>query len=64
MRGLNFILTGDCDFESGLCIWHNTNTGDQFDWTFGKGGTSTTGTGPKADHTTGTTRGNFFINEL
>ena len=48
-----FQSAGDCDFERGLCTWHNAITGDKFDWIQGSGGTLTVGTGPASDHTLG-----------
>ena len=42
----------DCDFEAGLCSWTQTST-DNFDWSRNSGSTSSTGTGPTGDHTTG-----------
>ncbi|XP_013397768.1 MAM and LDL-receptor class A domain-containing protein 1-like [Lingula anatina] len=48
---------GACDFETGLCTWTNVQAGDQFDWTQGNGGTSSSGTGPTIDHTLGTAAG-------
>ena len=46
-----------CNFERGLCNWHNVNEEDDFDWTRHKGSTSSFGTGPSHDHTTGQTTG-------
>lgn len=54
-----FLIIGSCDFESGLCTWHNTLQGDQFDWTINQGRTSSQNTGPQADHSLGTPNGNF-----
>ena len=45
-----------CDFENGNCEWENIMN-DKFDWTRSNGGTSTFGTGPSTDHTTGTALG-------
>ncbi|KAK7473655.1 hypothetical protein BaRGS_00035133, partial [Batillaria attramentaria] len=42
----------DCDFSQGLCGWIQDNT-DDFDWLRVNNGTPSVGTGPKADHTTG-----------
>ena len=41
-----------CTFESGLCGWVQDTT-DTLNWTVDSGGTSSTGTGPSFDHTTG-----------
>ncbi|XP_041480950.1 MAM and LDL-receptor class A domain-containing protein 2-like [Lytechinus variegatus] len=41
-----------CDFENGLCNWEQLET-DEFDWTRRSGPTSSDGTGPSKDHTTG-----------
>ncbi|WAR02788.1 MLRP1-like protein, partial [Mya arenaria] len=48
-----------CDFTYDFCGWHQVHAtapwgGDQFDWTRFRGRTSSTGTGPSGDHTTGT----------
>ena len=49
---------GDCNFESDMCTWTNVqNSGDQFDWLRGSGGTPSSFTGPAIDHTTGTAQG-------
>ncbi|CAB4001476.1 MAM and LDL-receptor class A domain-containing 2-like, partial [Paramuricea clavata] len=42
-----------CDFGDDWCHFSNIK-GDQFDWTRRKGRTSSYGTGPSVDHTTGT----------
>lgn len=44
---------GDCSFEKGFCTWANTRQVDTFDWIIGGGTTSSYGTGPSGDHTTG-----------
>ena len=49
-------LPGSCNFENGLCGYTNIG-GDQFDWTRGRGGTPSSLTGPRSDHTTGTPQG-------
>ncbi|VDI72121.1 Hypothetical predicted protein [Mytilus galloprovincialis] len=41
-----------CNFEQGICQWHQLNT-DDFDWTRLSGPTGSTATGPNNDHTTG-----------
>ena len=54
----NFMtVLGNCDFEKGLCQWANAQSGDDFDWTQGSGTTTSSGTGPRTDHTLGTARG-------
>lgn len=50
-----------CDFETDMCKWTNVLGGDQFNWTRDSGGTPSLGTGPSADHTTGTRNGLFLI---
>lgn len=50
--------TASCDFES-TCSWTNAQTGDQFDWLQGKGGTTSRLTGPSNDHTLGNSAGNL-----
>ena len=49
-------VDGNCDFEKdGLCGWQQIQNGeDDFDWSINSGETSSKGTGPKVDHTTGT----------
>ncbi|XP_025085528.1 MAM and LDL-receptor class A domain-containing protein 1-like [Pomacea canaliculata] len=54
-----------CDFESiayPLCNFTQDTT-DVFDWTLNSGGTSSTGTGPFADHTYGTLAGHYLYTE-
>lgn len=61
---LQFILvifSGDCDFESGMCTYDNTQTEDQFDWLRNAGATPSWRTGPSVDHTLGTGFGNSVI---
>ncbi|XP_069124707.1 MAM and LDL-receptor class A domain-containing protein 1-like isoform X2 [Argopecten irradians] len=43
----------DCSFEDDFCTWTNENTSDVFDWLRYRGPTSTPGTGPTKDHTSG-----------
>lgn len=45
----------DCDFEEGnICEWTQVPLGqDELDWNVLKGATSSHGTGPSNDHTTG-----------
>ena len=50
---------GSCNFEKGRCTWTNAQTGDDFDWRDGSGSTTSFGTGPSTDHTTGTTSGHY-----
>uniref|UniRef100_H2YIR2 MAM domain-containing protein n=1 Tax=Ciona savignyi TaxID=51511 RepID=H2YIR2_CIOSA len=55
---------GNCDFEAGLCGWHNTyGEGDDFDWIWSSGATPSAYTGPTADHTTGTDEGHYLYVE-
>ncbi|XP_041365734.1 MAM and LDL-receptor class A domain-containing protein 1-like [Gigantopelta aegis] len=49
-----------CNFEKNLCSWQQAKD-DVFDWTRKIGPTSTMGTGPAADHTTG--RGYYYYIE-
>ncbi|XP_028395409.1 uncharacterized protein LOC114519468 [Dendronephthya gigantea] len=56
----------NCDFERGLtsCQWHQVNDGsDDFDWSIGKGETSSKNTGPMTDHTTGSKEGSYIYIE-
>jgi len=46
------IALGPDDFELGFGNWSNI-TGDIFDWTRNSGSTTSSGTGPSGDHTTG-----------
>ena len=53
-----------CDFESPfpalqLCGWKNLKAGDNFDWSYGQGATSSISTGPANDHTLGDKRGKW-----
>ena len=43
----------DCNFEAGLCNWHQDPT-DDGDWRIHSGSTATDNTGPMHDHTYGT----------
>ena len=56
-RHFFFHSSGDCDFESGLCTYDNTQYEDQFDWLRNAGATSSWQTGPSVDHTLGTALG-------
>lgn len=51
-----------CNFETDLCNWIQDDT-DNFQWSYGQGKTSTTGTGPGSDHTYGTTVGHYVYIE-
>ena len=42
----------DCNFESGICKWTFDSQG-KFNWTRHQGTTASVGTGPKYDHTLG-----------
>ena len=42
-----------CNFDSGLCSGWRQSYSDVFDWTRNRGSTSSSGTGPSSDHTTG-----------
>lgn len=53
-------VTPFCDFEANNC-GYTQDTGDVFDWTRGKGSTSSRDTGPPNDHTTGTGSGIMCI---
>jgi hypothetical protein len=48
------------DFESGVGVWRDV-TGDDFDWATNSGATGSAGTGPSADHTTGS--GSYLYTE-
>jgi hypothetical protein len=53
-----------CTFENNnFCSWTNAKTGDQFDWSFGSGGTPSAGTGPSIDHTTSSKTGKYAFIE-
>lgn len=54
---------GTCNFEQGTCGWTNAITGDDFDWTRDFGGTNSARTGPKVDHTLGTSQGHYMYIE-
>ncbi|XP_038071819.1 MAM and LDL-receptor class A domain-containing protein 1-like [Patiria miniata] len=52
-----------CDFDSyNLCQFNNSQN-DDFDWTLDSGGTGSSGTGPNADHTLGTSNGVYIYTE-
>ena len=44
--------TISCDFDIDTCLWTQSKT-DYTDWILQDGPTSTSRTGPKADHTSG-----------
>lgn len=53
-----------CTFDDpSMCGWRNIH-GDNFDWTRSNGGTVSSGTGPRNDHTYGTTQGIGFSYNL
>lgn len=52
-RHIYLTLTGfQCSFDEDLCGF-TQRTDDRFDWTRRNGRTSSQGTGPNSDHTTG-----------
>ena len=53
---LSFAISVNCNFTNDMCYW-SQSINDDFDWTFHAGSTSSAGTGPSADHTTGRTTG-------
>ncbi|RNA19406.1 MAM and LDL-receptor class A domain-containing 2-like, partial [Brachionus plicatilis] len=55
---LNCSAYNQCDFETSLCDWKHDLAGD-FKWILKKGQTSYFRTGPRRDHTTGTSRGQY-----
>lgn len=62
------MLMSKCTFQTGYCGMTQSKA-DQFDWTRKFGSTTSGRTGPKSDHTTGTSKGNdlhkiFLINCL
>ena len=46
-----------------MCGWHNSASGDDFDWTRFQGETASIGTGPQVDHTTLTAEGWYLYIE-
>lgn len=59
---INYASTPDltsCDFDVGLCSGWQQSYSDVFDWTRKTGSTSSIGTGPSSDHTTGSGRISF-----
>ncbi|RDD40324.1 MAM and LDL-receptor class A domain-containing protein 2 [Trichoplax sp. H2] len=54
---------GDCSFEKGTCLWRNLHGSDQLDLLRWSGPTPSFGTGPSADHTTGTEAGHYVYLE-
>ena len=54
-----------CDFESrSICGFTQDKSGDQFDWMRDNQGTSSSGTGPRTDHTLGTAAGTVWLAKL
>ncbi|GFR70351.1 MAM and LDL-receptor class A domain-containing protein 1-like [Elysia marginata] len=52
----------ECNFDNGdACSWTNVQSVDDFDWTFNKGTTNSTGTGPTKDHTSGSAAAGGYI---
>ncbi|XP_077865626.1 MAM and LDL-receptor class A domain-containing protein 1-like, partial [Saccoglossus kowalevskii] len=49
-----------CNFENGLCGWKNS-VSDRFDWSIGKGSTTTQYSGPTSDHTYGNDQGHYVF---
>ena len=54
------LLEATCNFDVSLCGFVQ-GTDDKFDWTRHKGNTSSSGTGPSFDHTTGNMTGELEI---
>ncbi|XP_070566390.1 MAM and LDL-receptor class A domain-containing protein 1-like [Ptychodera flava] len=54
---------GDCDFENGLCTWSNELVTDELDWVLNKGSTTSSKSGPDADHTLGNENGTYIYAE-
>ncbi|KAJ8050665.1 MAM and LDL-receptor class A domain-containing protein 2 [Holothuria leucospilota] len=52
----------DCNFEQGLCLWHQDKS-DDMEWTRKSGSTSSVDTGPSYDHTLGTSAGYYIFLE-
>ncbi|XP_068722638.1 deleted in malignant brain tumors 1 protein-like [Montipora capricornis] len=52
-RNCGLETPGRCDFETGLCDWHNMTDDDTFDWQRLSGTTPSVFTGPLYDHTLG-----------
>ena len=48
-----------CDFEEGLCGWTLGQPGDRLNWTLGSGGAAFRDTGPRLDHTFGSSTGHY-----
>ena len=44
-----------------FCDWSQDDSSDDFDWSRGKGGTPSQGTGPEKDHSTGTAEGRWIV---
>ncbi|XP_046856293.1 enteropeptidase-like isoform X2 [Xenia sp. Carnegie-2017] len=53
-----------CDYRLGTisCPWHNEKTNDDFDWSIGRGSTSSSNTGPSTD-SKGSIYGKYFFLE-
>uniref|UniRef100_A0A3B3RPL2 MAM domain-containing protein n=1 Tax=Paramormyrops kingsleyae TaxID=1676925 RepID=A0A3B3RPL2_9TELE len=50
---------GVCDFQGSLCGWTNIEAGDQADWLRGRGTSPLPSTGPRVDHTMGSSQGYY-----
>lgn len=46
---MNFVYSGHCTFEGGMCGWINQEEGDDFDWTLARGSDNFF-TGPARDY--------------
>lgn len=55
-------MKGACNFEANFCNWEQSND-DNFEWSLGNNGTSSSGTGPSLDHSTNTQLGRYAFIE-
>ncbi|XP_070565435.1 MAM and LDL-receptor class A domain-containing protein 2-like isoform X2 [Ptychodera flava] len=60
--GSDEVECGECTFEGGECRYRDTSRGD-YEWKRHQGATTTPGTGPDRDHTTGTPQGYYVLVE-
>ncbi|XP_025084909.1 MAM and LDL-receptor class A domain-containing protein 1-like [Pomacea canaliculata] len=51
------------NFEHGLGLWTNPGVGDNFDWMLGQASMGATFSGPRIDHTLGTSEGHYLFIE-
>ena len=56
-----FVPVCDDGFGTASCPWHNEKTSDDFDWSIGRGSTSSSNNGPSKD-SKGSNSGEYRLN--